>query len=105
MKTNGNTVDLEISASPPWDELDEGIEPLVRLLHTHGYSMYSSCEGGPGHHFETPTVVVWAGLQEMTAIRSLLHEHGYTNFEIRYVASHDYYPEQLVIILDNLPET
>ena len=33
---------------PPWDEIDKGIEPLVRKLVSEGYTTLSSCEGHKG---------------------------------------------------------
>ena len=38
------------------DELDPGIEYAVNILRKNGVETVQSCEGGPGHAFESPTV-------------------------------------------------
>lgn len=71
---------------PPWDDIDEGILPLVRLLHENGFVMFSSCEGGEGHHFSDPTVIVWpkgiGGAESQQVIVRLLIDEGYKAFSV-----------------------
>lgn len=53
---------------PPWDYLDPGIADVVRLLHENGIRMYCSCEGGDGHLFPEPTVIVYDEAQRACQI-------------------------------------
>jgi len=41
--------------------LDPGIRFAVRILHARGYETCQSCEGGPGHAYDHPTVDMIAG--------------------------------------------
>lgn len=43
---------------PPWEELDPAIVPLVKLLRAAGLNPTSSCQGGEGHGFSFPTVII-----------------------------------------------
>ena len=38
------------------DGLDEGIKDAVRILRTHGFKTFESCQGGEGHCFFEPTI-------------------------------------------------
>jgi len=41
--------------------LDEGIRFAVRLLRARGFDTCQSCQGGPGHSYDRPTVDLIAG--------------------------------------------
>lgn len=49
---NENEAEAE-EFSPP---LDAGVREYVLALRLHGFDTYESCEGGPGHAFNLPTV-------------------------------------------------
>lgn len=58
-------------------ELDPGIRFAVRVLHAHGHiDTCQSCEGGPGHAYDHPTVDLIAtaddalGFAALAALRS-----------------------------------
>jgi hypothetical protein len=40
----------------PWDKLDPGILPIVKILYEEGIETTESCQGGSGHAFPVPTV-------------------------------------------------
>jgi len=42
----------------PYDELDPEIVDVVRLINDGGFPTFFSCQGGEGHGFPLPTVLV-----------------------------------------------
>lgn len=36
--------------------LDKGIAPAVKVLNSHGFIIFESCQGGEGHCYQQPTV-------------------------------------------------
>lgn len=82
---------IDPATEPPWENIDAGIRPIVRLLHDQGFAMYASCDGGEGHSFRFPTVIVWSERNmEMTADRliGVLIDAGVTGFEVSRRTSH-----------------
>jgi hypothetical protein len=55
---------LRSESSPPWDEIDAGILPIVRVLYEEGVETFESCEGGDGHAYFEPTVKFHGGISE-----------------------------------------
>jgi hypothetical protein len=47
---------LRSEYEPPWEDIDEGIKRIVKILFMEGVETTESCEGGPGHAFPDPTV-------------------------------------------------
>lgn len=47
---------LRSESEPPWNDLDPGILPIVKIFYEEGIETYESCQGGPGHCFPEPTV-------------------------------------------------
>jgi hypothetical protein len=55
---------LRSHREPPWENIDAGILPIVRVLFEEGIETYESCQGGPGHCFLEPTVRFHGGISE-----------------------------------------
>lgn len=71
-------------------KLDPGIAPVVKLLRRKGLNTFASCEGGPGHAFERPTVRIepdnlFYMLPEVGDIPLVLSEAGYSGYSIKEV--------------------
>jgi len=81
---------------PPWDEIDELIRPLVRLLYQHGFKTTTSCQGGlhGPHATRLPIVAGPCTVHEFTikriAISKIMIEAGWTGFTIRHSDRFDY---------------
>lgn len=65
----------------PWDDIDEGIRPLVRLLNDEGIETFSSCSGHKEGDFP------WIGCKtsdryDENDIINALTKHRYTGFTI-----------------------
>jgi hypothetical protein len=39
-----------------WAKIDPGIVDVVRFLRERGFDTFNSCQGGPGHTYERPSV-------------------------------------------------
>jgi hypothetical protein len=60
-----------------YQQLDEGIRFAVRVLHARGIQTGQSCQGGPGHSYEDPTVDVSGGGRfDGWAALAALEEYG-----------------------------
>lgn len=46
---------LRSGIEPPWDNLDPGILPIVKIFYEEGIETYESCQGGKGHAFPYAT--------------------------------------------------
>lgn len=81
---------------PPWEELDELIRPLVRLLYQAGIETYGSCQGY--FHSERATHLPWVrvGCSRETfgplkdRIAKVLLDVGWNGFTIEYQERFDY---------------
>jgi len=76
---------------PPWAELDPKIVPVVRVLWDAGFTPTASCEGGPGHVFGLPTVVLQAKTDpESVGIAALwaLFSAGYHGLTLKLCTKH-----------------
>jgi hypothetical protein len=66
--------------SPPfYTKLDEGIRFAVRVLHARGgIETCQSCEGGPGHAYDRPTIDLIAQGDDATGFAALaaLQDYG-----------------------------
>ena len=51
-------------SEPPWDKVDEGIKPILKVLYEEGIETFESCQGGTGHAFPFPTVKFSGGISE-----------------------------------------
>lgn len=76
-----------------YDELDPRIAPVVMLLRQHDVHTISSCDGGDGHAFDRPTVVIRLPSTDQTntavfimaytyAVWEILDRFGYYGFEV-----------------------
>ena len=70
--------------------LDAGIAPVVELLRRKGFNTFASCQGGPGHAFERPTVRIepdnlYQMLSEVGEIALVLSEADYCGYSIKQV--------------------
>ena len=73
--------------------LDLGISEVVNLLRECGVSTFSSCEGGKGHAFSKPTVLVKptnpynsaVTRKDILQISSVLSSAGYSGYYIKQV--------------------
>lgn len=76
-----------------YDELDPRIAPVVMLLRQHDVHTISSCDGGDGHAFDRPTVVMRLPSTDQTntavsimaytyAVWEILDRFGYYGFEV-----------------------
>ncbi len=73
--------------------LDKGIESVVNLLRENGIDTFASCEGGPDHDFDSPTVRIQPGnvfgmYAELTRIASILNDAGYAGYYLKTVFSY-----------------
>ncbi len=73
----------------PWGEIDKPIRPLVSILTQKGLTTIGSCQGGEGHAFQHPTVIVHATPETIRQVAdralSVLVTSGYTGFQIEQV--------------------
>lgn len=70
--------------------LDPGIAHLVYLLRGHNHDTFSSCEGGAGHAFTSPTIRINPmnpdDMREQCAdISSILSDYGFSGYYIKHV--------------------
>lgn len=81
---------------PPWDEIDEGIRPLVRLLYDAGIETGSSCQGG--NHSPHATVLPVVGMacsrdeffrKRNKTVRVMI-QAGWSGFSITHEDRFDY---------------
>lgn len=68
--------------------LDPIIGPLVYLLREQGFNTYSSCDGGDGHAYLHPTVLIipqdWQNMQpEIDRLAEVLVTNGYRTFFLK----------------------
>lgn len=73
------------SAILPIEEIDPLIRNLVIALNDAGFETTGSCEGGPGHAFELPTIVFAATEDKEETRRDVtawLIDHGVSGFTI-----------------------
>lgn len=83
-------------AEPPWDKIDEGIRPLVRLLHHEGLQTTSSCQGGRHSEGATnlPQVQVACHRSEFEAMRGKIADamqtEGWDGFSLTFSDRFDY---------------
>lgn len=71
--------------------LDLGVVELVRDLRSMGYDTFSSCEGGEGHAFKYPTVLIQMSGQPsamMNGVSKLLLSRGYIGFKVKLVMTY-----------------
>jgi hypothetical protein len=59
-------------------EIDKGIRFAVRVLHARGIDTCQSCQGGPGHAYDRPTVDLPTTADDATGFAALaaLAEYG-----------------------------
>lgn len=79
------------------EPLDPGIVPVVELLRQAGINTFSSCQGGEGHMFATPTVRItpidpqnMSG--EINRIAQLLASAGYSGYYLKQVEAYQTEP-------------
>lgn len=76
--------------------IDEGILPVVMVLNDAGFDTFSSCQGGEGHAFASPTVRIklpasargMAVEAEIGRMAEVLIEAGYGGFYIKHIRSY-----------------
>lgn len=68
---------------PPWEEIDPGILEIVRVLHANGVETCQSCQGGPGHPYEYPTVEFFGHHAEAWRALCVAQWHGLPVRELR----------------------
>lgn len=51
----------EVRSEKKYADMDPGIRYPVRLLHAHGIPTNESCQGGEGHAFHDPSIVMQEG--------------------------------------------
>ena len=49
----------------PYEQIDEGVRTLVRVLNERGIKTTMSCEGGSCHPYRHPTVIVDSGVERL----------------------------------------
>ena len=81
---------------PPWNEIDDGIRPLVRLLYDAGIETRGSCQGGnhSPHSTFLPVVSMACSRAEFSALRDkiakVMIEAGWRGFSVNYEDRFDY---------------
>ena len=75
-----------------YEDLDEGIAPIVHLLRKHGVNTFASCEGGyPNvHDFSYPCIRLYpsqgrAMKDEEKLVAKILSNEGYSGYYIKYI--------------------
>lgn len=71
---------------PPFEgehAVDSGIQHAVRVLWENGVETFSSCEGGPGHSFQRPTVRFYGEQSEGFRALGIALQHGLDVLELR----------------------
>lgn len=66
----------ELAVDAPYDELDDGIREIVRVLRAEGVATFESCEGGEGHCFPEPTVKFEGPTEEGYRAYAAARMHG-----------------------------
>lgn len=82
----------------PWDELDDEIRPRVRLLNRLGFTTVGSCQGGEGHAFDLPAVILRPGpsqtLGELAGrLAHRLIRTGHCGFQVEVVYAYQQAPQ------------
>lgn len=90
----GQVIDL----SPVYEPLDAGIAPVVDLLRSCRFNTTTSCEGGQGHAFGSPTVRIKPidperMPEEMARIAVILSDAGYGGYYLKACHSYQQGPE------------
>jgi len=67
------------------EKLDDKIKPIVLFLRANGVETFESCEGGPDHCFNAPTIRFWGGKNEGLRVTYLCIEKTLPIFEVRRV--------------------
>lgn len=72
--------------------LDPGIANVVALLRASGIDTFSSCQGGPGHEFNCPTIRIAPPdpldmETEVRRVARVLIETGYGGFYVKTVVA------------------
>lgn len=83
--------DADAKMTPIDGELDPGIANLVNLLRLYGYDTFSSCQGGEGHAFQNPTVLIRPSgdmTEQCDRLAKLLSEHGHGGYYLKVVNAH-----------------
>lgn len=72
---------------PVYEPLDPHIAPVVTLLRENGFNTFTSCDGGPGHAFQMPTVRIDPVMAEVeveaSACACSLLKAGYKGFYVK----------------------
>lgn len=83
-------------------KLDPGITDLVHLLRREGFDTFTSCQGGPGHAFEHPTVRIQPTdphkmQPEIDRLAGVLSVNGYGGYYLKavYAYQNDKIPWQV----------
>lgn len=81
--------EIDISDYP----LDEGIADLVFLLRENGFNTFTSCQGGEGHAFDSPTIRIdplhRSGMEaEAGRLAAVLSAAGYAGYYIKICRSY-----------------
>lgn len=72
-----NQVDILPGGSIPWDDIEPGILPIVKILNSYGIPTLGSCEG----HRAFPWITCqW--VENPNRIADILYQHGITGFSI-----------------------
>lgn len=67
---------LRSASEPPWDEIDPGILPIVKIFYEEGVETYESCQGGRGHAYPYATVRFHGGISEGFRVLSVALTYG-----------------------------
>ncbi|MCI0729668.1 MAG: hypothetical protein L0332_23550 [Chloroflexi bacterium] len=81
--------------TPIYEPLDPGIADVVHLLRKYGIDTFTSCQGGEGHAFSSPTVrikpVNLSDMQvEVDRISEILASAGYGGYYIKCCHSYQW---------------
>ena len=70
-----------------YEKLDKHIRPVVLLLRSYGVNTFSSCEGGKGHPFQSPTIRISPRHSDMAEdekwVAEVLSSAGYGGYYIK----------------------
>ena len=70
-------------SEPPWNEVDEGIKPILRIFYEEGVETFESCQGGRGHCFPEPTVRFYGGAHEGFRVLSIAIQYNLQPTKLR----------------------
>jgi hypothetical protein len=67
------------------DTLDPLIKPVVKLLNSHGFHTFESCQGGEGHCFNEPTVRFFGSEFDLIRAFEICQCYGLNVYEAKRV--------------------